>query len=222
MRLLVVVVLCSMCSLGQSPERSTDLNDACTPSQELLKYESMNLGVRIATSNPQLAAQFENALNFWTTVIDMRWHLESSSLCTVQLLDGQPDLFEDSTIAKAHLAKFSGSSGWVAFNPKAPLTRNELYLTAVHEIGHLLGLEHNPSVASVMYYTNDERADLLDKIDLMALSDRHRLRKTARSASIRCTTGYLTGVSSALVPASPRHSLISIFHQSKPNWFLLR
>lgn len=218
MRLLAAAILCSVSSLaGEQPKHWPDLHEACASGPELLKYESMNLGVRFATSNPELAAQFENAMNFWATVIDMRWHAEASSLCAVQLLDGQPDLFEDSTVAKAHLAESSGSPGWVAFNPKAPLTNNELYLTAVHEIGHLLGLEHNPDVASVMYYTNSAGADQLDEADLVALSSRHRLRKIARSATVSCAAGYLADVSLAGVPASPRHNPFSLLHQSKSN-----
>lgn len=212
MRVLAVTLFCSMCSLAAPPPKSlSDPLQACTSSRELLKYDSMNLGVRFATSNSKLATQFENAMNFWTTVIDMQWHAESSSSCSLQLLDGQPELFEDSTVAKAHLVDANGSSAWVAFNPKAPLTGNELYLTAIHEIGHLLGLAHNPSVLSVMYYTNDGGATLLVETDLTALSELHKLRGMPRSGTIRCAAGHSVALPAGFL-AWPRRKLFLILH----------
>ena len=167
----MLALLCGAWSLaGESPKNWTGPYPPCAASPELLKYESMNLGIRLATSNLALATQFQGALNFWATVIDMHWHVERTSLCAVELLDGRPQLFEDSTVAKSHLAELSGFQGWIAFNAKAPLTREELFLTAVHEIGHLLGLSHNPDTASVMYYTNREGSDLLDPADLLSLA----------------------------------------------------
>jgi len=151
----------------------------------------MDLGVRITTANSRLATQFEKAMNFWTTVIDMQWYPESGTRCSLQLLDGQAELFADSTIAKAHLVGGKGLSAWVAFNPKAPLTDSELYLTSIHEIGHLLGLAHNPNASSVMYYTNDTGATLLDETDLEALSEFHKLRRRPESATVRCTSSHL-------------------------------
>ena len=159
-RLLGITILCSTWSVAvAAPEGRTYPYETCTSSAELLKYESIDLNVHFATSNPELAMQFKNAMNFWATVIDMQWHADSSSPCGIQLLDGKPELFADSTIAKAY-------QGGVAFNPRAPLTSGEFYLTSVHEIGHLLGLKHNENVTSVMYYTNYARADLLDGTDL--------------------------------------------------------
>jgi hypothetical protein len=140
----------------------------------------MDLTVRISTANSVLAAQFRAAMDFWSTVIEMRWHESLTGLCAVELFDGDAKLFEDSTVAKSHLSERSGFQGWIAFNPKAPLTREELFFTAVHEIGHLLGLSHNPNTASVMYYTNCRGSNILDAGDLLALSARHKLRAIGR------------------------------------------
>jgi predicted Zn-dependent protease len=51
-----------------------------------------------------------------------------------------------------------------------------MFLTAVHEIGHIFGLKHNPSTRSVMYYLDLEGSEVLDREDLSALASRHRLR----------------------------------------------
>jgi len=203
MRVLVLALFCSSWLLAAGPPNNwTGPYAPCTASPELLKYQSMNLGVRIATANAALAAQFQRAMDFWSTVIDMRWHADATSLCAVQLLDGEPQLFEDSTVAKSHLSERSGFQGWIAFNAKAPLTRDELFLTAVHELGHLLGLPHNPDTASVMYYTNREGPSLLDAADLLSLSTRHRLRDTAQRAPVTCVNPHFVGAP----PIAPLHS----------------
>ncbi len=212
MRAWVLVILCSSWSFaGPAPKNWTGPYPPCLGSTELLKYDSMDLGVRVATSNPVLASQFQAAMNFWSTVIDMQWQLNSSSLCAVELLDGEPRLFEDSTVAKSHLTELGGFQGWIAFNPKAPLTREELFLTAVHEIGHLLGLSHNSNPASVMYYTNRKDSKVLDSADLLSLAERHKLRVTA-SAPIRCVNPALAGVPSLTALNSFRRRLFSVVH----------
>jgi hypothetical protein len=51
-----------------------------------------------------------------------------------------------------------------------------MYVTAVHEIGHVLGLTHNPNPDSVMYYSDLGGREILDDADLTALAAHHRLR----------------------------------------------
>jgi len=46
----------------------------------------------------------------------------------------------------------------------------------VHEIGHLLGLTHNPSPGSIMFYLELDKPASLEPADLDALAVRHRLR----------------------------------------------
>jgi hypothetical protein len=212
MRVLVLALLCSSwCVAGELPKNWAGPYAPCAASSELLKYKSMDLGVQFATSNPLLAAQFRAALNFWSTVIDMRWHTARTSLCAVELLDGEPQLFADSTIAKSHLSERSGFQGWIAFNPKAPLTDEELFLTAVHEIGHLLGLPHNPDVASIMYYTNREGSDVLDTADLLSLAGRHKLRAIG-PAPIRCVNADFPGEPAMTAFSSFRRRLFFLVH----------
>jgi hypothetical protein len=100
--------------------------------------------------------------------------------CALELVDGNAQLFEDSTVAKSQFTERAGFQGWIAFNPKAPLTRKELFFTAVHEIGHVLGLSHNPNTGSVMYYTNRDGSNVLDAADILSLANRHKVRAIGR------------------------------------------
>jgi hypothetical protein len=46
---------------------------------------------------------------------------------------------------------------------------------AVHELGHMLGLNHNASVLSVMYFLNVKGTEVLDGKDILDLSSHHKL-----------------------------------------------
>lgn len=187
MRVVVLALLSSIsCLAGQPLKNWTGPYPTCIASPELLKYETMDLGVRFFTSNAALAVQFKNTISFWATVVHINWHTDQTSSCAIELLDGNPRLFEDSTIAKSQLPDRSGFQGLIAFNPQAPLTEEELFLTAVHELGHMLGVPHNPDPSSVMYYTNRQGSNVLDVNDLLALSKRHKLRSNVQFTSIRC------------------------------------
>src|SRR5690242_7811638 len=156
----------------------------CDKRFELLRRESMTLGVKISTSNPLLAREFREAMNFWSQVLDMRWHEDPSSACAVQLVDGTPSILKKTIVARAQFTEWDNFQGWIAFNPRAPLTADEMFLTAVHEIGHMLGLKHNPSAHSVMYYLDLEGSEVLDRQDLAALASHHRLRVSSTDEPI--------------------------------------
>jgi Matrixin len=149
----------------------------CNRHPDLLNHGHVNLGVRIATANPALARQFERAMEFWRGVVDLDWHEEDSVECSVQLVDGEPDLFDGSGIAaRSQFPDRPEFQGWVAFNPGSKLTEHEMFIVSVHEIGHLLGLAHNPSGSSVMYFFRLDGLASLDASDLYALADHHKLR----------------------------------------------
>ncbi len=149
---------------------------ACNHRSELLKHDSMDIGVKFSTSNPELEQQFRQALSFWAAILDMRWHEDNSESCALQLVDGTPDILKRSIVARSQFTDWDNFQGWIAFNPTAPLNQTELYLTAVHEIGHMLGLKHNQSARSVMYYLDLEGPEYLDASDLALLTTRHKLR----------------------------------------------
>jgi hypothetical protein len=139
----------------------------------------MDLGVRFSTSNQNVAAEFGRAMNFWATILDMNWHEENGRNCAVQVLDGSPALFKPAEIARAQFPGSPTFQGWIAFNPRASVSSEELFLTAVHELGHLLGLSHSNSVSSVMYFLRLDGPAFLDDADVAALVSRHKLRVIA-------------------------------------------
>ena len=136
----------------------------------------MDLGVRIATSNPVIARQFRKAMDFWAGVLDMSWHEDNSNSCALAVIDGAPDLFTSGMAARGQFTDRANYQGWIAFNPKDDETEDEIFTTAVHEIGHNLGLHHNASAYSVMYFLSLDGKLLLLSDDLAALRARHTLR----------------------------------------------
>jgi len=150
--------------------------EPCNRRSELLKRGHMDLGVRTSTSNPVLATEFRRAMQFWAGVVDMSWHSDETSFCSIELVDGTSAILTNETVARSQFVEWSNFQGWIAFDPAAPLTGEELYLTAVHEIGHMLGLKHNPNPSSVMYYRDLRQHEVLDPRDLAALSSHHKLR----------------------------------------------
>jgi len=144
---------------------------ACQGSRELEKAAHLNLGVHFATRSPLLEREFKRALNFWSRVLDMQWHKASDKGCDVELIDGKPELFGPIDVAQA-----LSSTGTVAFDRRADLNEMELYSICVHELGHLFGLNHNPSPKSVMFYLDVRGDEVLDSNDIAALVRHHRLR----------------------------------------------
>jgi hypothetical protein len=160
-----------------SPPNWTGKYPPCNRHLDLLDREHLDLGVRISTSNGALARQFARAMDFWTGVIDLQWHKVDSQVCSIQLVDGSPELFN--TVGVAARSQFPDRpafEGWIAFNPGSNLTEREMFAVSVHEIGHLLGLPHNPSGSSVMFFLYLDESVFLDTADLEALASRHKMR----------------------------------------------
>jgi hypothetical protein len=150
----------------------------CNRHSDLLSTGHLDLGVRISTSNSALVHEFKHAMDFWTSVLDLEWHNVDSDDCAIQLLDGTPALFNwcACTSARSQLPDRSGFQGWIAFNPQVKLSKQEMFLDSVHEIGHLLGLNHNPNESSIMFFYGLEKFEWLEPYDLSALSVKHALR----------------------------------------------
>jgi len=173
----------ALCFADQRTTNWTGHYTACNQHAELLKHSAMDVGVKFSTSNRELEQQFRLALSFWAEVLEMRWHEDNSPSCSLQLVDGTPEILKSSVVARSQFTDWDNFQGWIAFNPSAPLNRTEMYLTAVHEIGHMLGLKHNPNSRSVMYYLDLEGPEYLDAADMALLASRHKIRPHVRAGA---------------------------------------
>ena len=155
MRLIPIwLLLCLGFAKGEPPSNWTADYPPCNSHSELLKQGHMDLGVRIATANPVLAQQFRRAMDSWATVLDLEWHEDDTDTCSLELVDGVRELFKaapDLMVARSQFPDRQDFQGWIAFNPAQSLSEIECYWIAVHEIGHMLGLQHSTSAKSVMY-----------------------------------------------------------------------
>jgi hypothetical protein len=175
---LFFVLAALPCFAQTAPANWTGHYAPCERHADLLNRGHLDLAVRISTANEVLAEQFENALEFWTEVLDLDWHVVDSGECSIQLVDGTPPLFNWCICmsARSQLPDRADFQGWIAFNPRYKLSRDEMFLDSVHEIGHVLGLAHNPSDSSVMFSFGEQKSAWLDNSDLDALAVRHSLR----------------------------------------------
>lgn len=180
--LFAVLLLTFGCGIAEaSPPNWTGDYAPCKRHADLLSREHVNLGVRISTLNVVLARQFERAMDFWTDIVDLDWHEVDSEDCAIELVDGTPQLFDSANpcgclSARSQFPDRLAFEGWIAFNPRLKFSKQEMFLDSVHEIGHLLGLSHNPSDLSVMYFDELDKSASLDSADLEALAARHKLR----------------------------------------------
>jgi hypothetical protein len=134
-------------SVMTAEERSVNWTSdysACDGQSELLKNTHLTVGVRFSTSNHALAAEFVRALDFWATILDMEWHEGHSRGCGIQIVAGGPELFNAAQVSRA-ASEPVRVPGLDRFNPKSSLPANEQFFVAVHELGHVFGLPHNPS-----------------------------------------------------------------------------
>jgi Matrixin len=150
----------------------------CDRHADLLRREHLELAVRISTLNGPLAEQFQRAVQFWSGVLDLDWHVVDSQPCSLQLVDGKPSLFNWCVCmsARSQLPDRENFQGWIAFNPRFKLSKREMFLDSVHEIGHVLGLTHNPDESSVMSSFGTTTSAWLDAADLNTLASKHALR----------------------------------------------
>lgn len=159
----------------------------CLHSSELLKTGHLDIGVRFDTANRASADALRRALRFWADVLDISFHDEQSDDCTVAIVDATPEILaKENDVARAQFTDWDKFQGWIAFDPhiSAYMSREEIFATAVHELGHIFGLVHSANSGSVMYYLDVDANAVLDSADLHALAARHTLRSKAVSIPI--------------------------------------
>jgi len=179
---VVVWLGCASPAKARTPEArhsnwiSTDA--PCAKYDDLRKPVLGDIGVRIDATGPW-ADGFRRALSLWNTVLAANFHEETDlNACAIRIVDAAPGLLSNSIVARSQLTEWDEFRGKIAVSPQAPSTMSsgELYGTAVHEIGHMLGLKHNASSQSIMYFFNVNGTEVLDGTDILDLSARHQLR----------------------------------------------
>ena len=185
-RFLLLIALSVSFAHAGNPANWSANYPPCNRHSELLSQGHMSLGVRVATANPILARQFRRALDTWARILDLDWHEEDNQNCSIQLVDGDRELFQPSAVAaRSQLPDRLHFDGWIAFNPGQALSEADFYRISLHEIGHVLGLPHSSNANSVMYGFNLDDQDWLDVSDLAALATHHKLRIAVPDKPIR-------------------------------------
>ena len=171
----------------------------CLNSPVLLRTGHMSIGVRYDVSDPAIIRQFHRAFEFWADILDAEFHDDPTTSCSIAVVAGSKDLLgRGPVVARAQLPGRLNFHGWIAVDPKAStyLTNGDAIAIWTHEIGHLLGLQHNPSASSIMYFLDIDATSKLDRTDLNALSQRHTLRRPMLSSpAVDATMSAISSVS---------------------------
>lgn len=95
-------------------------------------------------------------------------------------------LHSGTIVARAQLLDRLNFQGWIAVDPRASsyLADDDATAIWIHEIGHLLGLKHNPSASSVIFGVDVDGSSKLDSQDLRAIASQHALRPVGVGAII--------------------------------------
>ncbi len=182
------LLICLRVAEAQPAVNWTTKSPPCRTRGELLKKGHMEIGLRVATANPYLAEQFRRALDSWSRVLDLDWHEDKSENCSIQLIDGERELFRPAAVvARAQMPDRLYFQGSIAFNPEPELSETDLYRISVHEIGHMLGLQHSSNAMSVMYGLDLEGLEWLYPTDLAELAKHHKLRITVLDKPVALT-----------------------------------
>jgi hypothetical protein len=153
----------------------------CINHAEVLRRDHMNIGVRFDATDPITVTAVRRALVFWSTVLDVKFHDSVSSECALAIVEASGDILtENNEVARAQFVDWDRFEGWIAFDPHISeyMSAQEVYATAVHELGHVFGLHHNMHASSVMFFADVDvdTSAVLDDVDLRSLRTYHAVR----------------------------------------------
>jgi len=156
----------------------TSADAQCANYDDLRKPVLGSIGVKIDAIQPW-AEGFRRALSFWNTVLAANFHEEPDlDSCAIRIVNAGPEILGNAIVARSQLTKWDTFRGKIAVSGKAATGMDgaEIYGIAVHELGHMLGLKHNASNQSVMYFLNVDGTEGLDRNDILDLGAHHKLR----------------------------------------------
>jgi hypothetical protein len=164
----------------------TSADAPCAKYDDLRNPVLGDIGVKIDAAGPW-ADGFRRALRLWNSVLAANFHEETNlDVCAIRIVNAGPDVLTNAIVARSQLTEWDNFRGKIAVSQRAAKTmsRAEMYATAVHEFGHMLGLKHNASSHSFMYFLNVDGSEVLDQKDILDLGKRHMLRAAVVSASL--------------------------------------
>jgi hypothetical protein len=179
----------TMAGAEEEPQSNwTSADEPCAKYDDMRRPVLGDIGVKIDATEPW-ADGFRKALSFWNTVLVANFHEETNlSACAIRIINGGPDILNNRIVARSQLTGRDNFRGKIAVSPRAAtaMSSDEIYGTAVHELGHMLGLKHNASSRSVMYFLSVNGTEVLDSKDILDLSAHHKLcanpRQVARTS----------------------------------------
>jgi len=167
-------------ALAQETQQSnwTSVDAPCAKYDDLRNPVLGDIGVKIDATEPW-ADGFRRALSFWNSVLAANFHEDTNlNSCAVRIINAGRKIVNEAIVARSQFTERDNFRGKIAVSPRAAkaMLRAAMYATAVHEFGHMLGLKHNASSQSVMYFLNVNGTEVLDSQDILDLSARHKLR----------------------------------------------
>jgi Matrixin len=189
-RSLVAAIMCFGCVCQLTAHAQVNLpSNWGSPDEPCAQYDSLrnrvlgNIGVKIDV-NGAWAEAFRWAFRFWNSVLVVNFHEERSlSACSIRIVSGSPEILNHAIVARSQIVGWANFRGKIAVSPGSAEEMNsaEIYAAAVHELGHMLGLTHNASRESIMYFLNVDGTEHLDCEDILELSAHHELRPATDS-----------------------------------------
>jgi hypothetical protein len=170
-------------SLTPSPPSSPEAVNWSTPDEPCAKYNDLkkyalgDIGVKIDVSDPAWAAAFRRALVFWNKILDVNFHEEKNiNACVLRITDGPLAMFDGNYTAFAQAADLDGFEAKIVVLPQVPFSPAATFVNAVHEIGHVVDLRHNPDPRSVMYPDIENLSKMREFANAMQYRISHTLR----------------------------------------------
>lgn len=189
-KLFIAGILCFGCICRSTAQAQENLSSNWdSPDAPCGQYDNLrsrvlgNIGVKIDV-NRAWADAFRRALKFWNSVLVVNFHEERSlNGCSIRIVNGSTDILHHVILARSQFIDWLNFRGKIAVNPGPAKEMNSaaLYAAAVHELGHMLGLKHNRSSRSIMYFLNVDGSEYLDREDILELRALHELRSTTIS-----------------------------------------